>query len=293
MLPESPPLPYSLRQLTRLAQQIRSVAPQLTIGEHHLFLHHFGFSPLKAGGCIMPHAHPNYEVHIVVSHPIHDLTDNGRVLERGTVQLHGPEATHAYHSPDAPSQLLAICFSINPHVPVSAPVQALMPNVLWEIQLLFDEAAQRLPGWRDRTHRYLCAILARALQLASATQENSEPRCQEESEFVEVIDHYFRTHLHLLITLDDVADYVGVSRRTLTRTFRRLTDETVMSYLHKLRMYEAHTLVVNTTLPISEIAKSVGIPHPAYFSSCFHTFHRHSPHRIRQMLAQGEYVSAM
>ncbi len=70
-------------------------------------------------------------------------------------------------------------------------------------------------------------------------------------------------------TLVELAQQVGVSKRTLQRGFRDLFGTTVFGYLHTLRMKQAEQLLRNRQMRVSEVAHAVGYSHPGHFTEAF------------------------
>lgn len=60
------------------------------------------------------------------------------------------------------------------------------------------------------------------------------------------------------VPLDEIADAVGLSRRHTTRLFRQRTGLSIVEYHERQRIEMARTLLIETTLPVGEIAWRVG-----------------------------------
>ena len=71
------------------------------------------------------------------------------------------------------------------------------------------------------------------------------------------------------ISVQDIADAVGVSRFYLSRIFKANTGVTLMDYLNKLRFSKAEALLKSTDMSINEIAKAVGFNNISYFNRKF------------------------
>ena len=85
----------------------------------------------------------------------------------------------------------------------------------------------------------------------------------------------------------DVAEYVGVSVRSLNRMFHQCTGCTPMLYLRRLRIHKAKQLLREPGLSIKEIAARTGFADPFHFSRVFHQIDGLSPTAYRRsVLAQ-------
>lgn len=70
------------------------------------------------------------------------------------------------------------------------------------------------------------------------------------------------------LSVDEIAEHLGVSRSYFMREFKRGTDKTVNQYLTELRMDRAKELL-GTSKSVTEVAFEVGFNHSSYFSTVF------------------------
>jgi signal transduction histidine kinase/CheY-like chemotaxis protein len=80
---------------------------------------------------------------------------------------------------------------------------------------------------------------------------------------------YIHTHFAEFITRRDIADFVGLSERHLTRCFRQVMGITPISYLNRFRINQAKTLLATGKKEITEIALDVGFSSSGYFTRVF------------------------
>ena len=95
------------------------------------------------------------------------------------------------------------------------------------------------------------------------------------------IDNYLHGHLDGRVSLQGIADLVGMSPYALHRAFKATQGLPPLRYSLQLRMRRARALVEGTRKPIAEIAAEVGFADLAHFSN---TFRRHwgiAPSRLR------------
>lgn len=71
------------------------------------------------------------------------------------------------------------------------------------------------------------------------------------------------------LTIERLADEVGIDRSHLYRLFKQRTGLSVKDYLIQLRMDRACELLQNTDLPVGAVARSVGYGDALYFSRLF------------------------
>lgn len=83
------------------------------------------------------------------------------------------------------------------------------------------------------------------------------------------------------ITVQEIADYVNLSRSYLYKMFIKNLGISPQRYLINLRMYKATLLLKSTRLPIGEVASSVGYSDSLLFSKTFSKHFSMSPLNYR------------
>lgn len=86
------------------------------------------------------------------------------------------------------------------------------------------------------------------------------------------------------ITIEDIANYVGVSRSHLFRSFQTVLGQSPKEYLTNFRMKQACYLLENSDLSITAIANSLGFDNNLYFSKTFHKHKGMSPKEYRRRM---------
>jgi len=71
------------------------------------------------------------------------------------------------------------------------------------------------------------------------------------------------------ISVEEVAAFVGINRKYLTRLFQEITQDSPKHYLMNFRMKKAQDLLRNSELNIKEVSHSVGYADPLVFSKVF------------------------
>lgn len=87
--------------------------------------------------------------------------------------------------------------------------------------------------------------------------------------YVQKAIEYISAHYSYPITVEDIADYVGLSRSHLFRSFETVLQISPKEYLSQFRIKQACYLLKNTNLTITAIANSVGFESSLYFSKAF------------------------
>ncbi|MBF9000963.1 choline metabolism transcriptional regulator GbdR [Vibrio nitrifigilis] len=93
-----------------------------------------------------------------------------------------------------------------------------------------------------------------------------------------------------VIELDELASYVGLSRRQLERLFQKYLQCSPSKYYLKLRLYRARQLLRQTTMSIIDIATACGFVSSPHFSKCYRLHIGISP-KTERIGSQGGVLS--
>jgi AraC family transcriptional regulator len=83
------------------------------------------------------------------------------------------------------------------------------------------------------------------------------------------------------LSLDDIADAVGIEPERLARGFRRAFGEPLGAYLRRIRVNAAAMLLATTDEPISQVAGEVGFADQAHLTRWFGRYLETTPGRYR------------
>ena len=151
------------------------------------------------------------------------------------------------------------------------------------------ELAERQEGHGQAALAHLTLLLIELARLArdvvADLRRSGEPLL---AEVFAVIDR----RLGEPLSLRDVAGEVGMTPGHLTTVVRRRTGRTVVEWIIERRMAEARGLLVDTDLPVAEIAGRVGVSDPGHFTRLFSREHGMSPREWRGRQTRAAYASA-
>ncbi len=130
------------------------------------------------------------------------------------------------------------------------------------------------------------------LFLAKLMEENNlifpMPSVTQSSYVIEAIK-FIQFNYSTDISVDDIANAVGISRSHLYRVFVSNLGQSPIDYLTEYRINEACDLIKNTNLSISQIAVSVGFFDQFYFSRVFKKIKKIPPSKYMQSIEnQGD-----
>lgn len=141
----------------------------------------------------------------------------------------------------------------------------------------FGRLSQALPVSETVEARgLLMQLMVRFLRTAS----EPEP---EDGRFSPVLT-YIDENLHRDITLQNLADLIGLVPTYFSDLFHKTVGVRPMELLNRRRIERAQLLLASTNLPIQEVADQVGVRSPEYFSRLFRRFSGVSPRHYRRLL---------
>ena len=93
---------------------------------------------------------------------------------------------------------------------------------------------------------------------------------------------FIKEHLEEEISMQDIADNIGLSPEHLTRLFKKEIGTTPYQFYLKKRINLAQVLLTNTAMTIKEVAYRLGYKDEFYFSNCFKKYTGISPLNYRK-----------
>jgi LacI family transcriptional regulator len=93
---------------------------------------------------------------------------------------------------------------------------------------------------------------------------------------------FIRQQASLRVRVGDVAQHAGVSRRALERKFLEVLQRTPAEELRRFQLERARQLLVETNLPMPEVAEKAGFGSQAYLSAMFRKHFNQTPTRYRR-----------
>ncbi|HEV2345301.1 MAG TPA: AraC family transcriptional regulator [Actinocrinis sp.] len=157
------------------------------------------------------------------------------------------------------------------------------------IAAIETELADRAEGYRQAALAHLTLLLVDVARLAADIV--GDLRRSNETLLAEVFDVIERRFAEPL-SLRDVADGIGVTPGYLTTLVRRRTGRTVVDWITEHRMVRARRLLIETDLPVAEVARRVGLPDPGYFARVFRQSNGATPREWRQNAARHVTATA-
>lgn len=101
------------------------------------------------------------------------------------------------------------------------------------------------------------------------------------NQLIQNAKNFVHAHYHEPITLKLVAEEIGVHPNYLSNLFSKLTEETFLSYVIRVRIEKSKELLQNPQLKIYEISEFVGYNDYRWFSKLFKQYESITPQQYR------------
>jgi transcriptional regulator GlxA family with amidase domain len=97
---------------------------------------------------------------------------------------------------------------------------------------------------------------------------------------IEIIEQ-MESHISEPVELVAIADAIGLSRRQVERLFRQEMGRSPARYYLEIRLDRARHLLIQSTMPIVEVAIACGFVSASHFSKCYRELYDRSPQQER------------
>jgi len=258
---------------------------------------HAGMNEAKPGYRSGPRMVPFYSLHFVKSGAAEIVFGKeSAVLRKGDLFCLFPERMYTYrlHPDRDPLRMGWIAFDgkqasgILGAIPMNASTPFARQKATREFQLAFEQLLHAGTGTSMQDRVYRSVMLYRLLsQLLPNAPENDIPK--NPRQWIEESKNYMDTHYTEDITVQHVAEYVGIHRSYFSKMFAERVGTTPTSYLRRLKMDKA-LLMLEQGHSVLETALSLGYSDTASFSRAFHRFFGAAPtqyFRTKHGIVQG------
>jgi AraC-like DNA-binding protein len=252
------------------------------------------------------HFHTAFEItYIGQGHGQRLIGDNLAAFGAGDLVLIGPKLPHAYfHPPGFEKSGIGVQLGLIIFPTALAEKMTVGIAEMKLVRRLLNQASRGLVFGADTAAKAAIIIeqipralaaerYARLIQLlhllsldqdarpiaSAGFQPISQARCKDK---LDNLCQWITDHISESITLRDVAREAGMTIPSFCRFFKRSTGRTFNAFLHELRIGHACRLLVETDLPVSQIAFQVGYNTLSNFNRCFQLYKRASPARYRR-----------
>ena len=140
-------------------------------------------------------------------------------------------------------------------------------------EFIGKETLQDIKTWFTQ----ICSDLIRAINNINLVKQHK---------YVQKVKEYVENNLSSDISLNDVADYVGLNSAYLSKLFKDNFGKNFIDYLNKTRIDKAKLLLENTQLSIKEVGFRVGFNTVQNFMRVFRKYEGVTPGQFRDLYYQ-------
>ncbi|MBD3922304.1 helix-turn-helix domain-containing protein [Paenibacillus sp. PR3] len=151
--------------------------------------------------------------------------------------------------------------------------------VFSSIAYMIEEYTNKLQGYQTiLTSRFLELVVYLSRQYEGQELQGVQSNLMNLANVMSYIeDHYLET-----LSLEEIASYSGISVRHLNRVFQAYYQTTPFSYIQRLRLEHACSLLKQSSLSIMEVSLASGFNDSNYFTRQFTKVMGLSPKKYRQ-----------
>ncbi len=131
----------------------------------------------------------------------------------------------------------------------------------------------------------LSVLKKQQLSILLGAMNDDQPQTEEVNPLLEQLLDIVKEHYQEPgYSFDDMANALGLSKSTLTRRLKSLTDKSPVEILSDYRLNKAKQMLVSGNASVSDVAYAVGFSDPLYFSRKFKDAFGCPPSRINNLL---------
>jgi len=140
-----------------------------------------------------------------------------------------------------------------------------------------------LDGSGQHCRPHYVGSIAKAIVMRAMARRQNERRCRALPKWrLKKLEQYLAANIERSISLGDMAAVAGLSKMHFAAQFRVATGFRPHEYLLLKRVEQAKVAMLDTAMPLVEVAFSVGFSAQAHFSTVFKRFTGKSPARWKQ-----------
>ena len=128
-------------------------------------------------------------------------------------------------------------------------------------------------------HNKVCSLIFSILSEFNKRYEESllnEEKDSGEIAYVNRIKRYVVGNAHKVIKLNEVAETLHISVSYLCIVFKKITGESLVTYINKYKINSIKNLIINNNMTLKEASAVVGIKDAAYASRLFKKYENQS-----------------
>ncbi|MGD1820115.1 MAG: helix-turn-helix transcriptional regulator [Pleomorphochaeta sp.] len=127
-------------------------------------------------------------------------------------------------------------------------------------------------------------LLLKTYQLLDKISDSFDFNSIKNNQKIREAKYYINNNLEKKLTLEKVANEMGISAKYLSTLFFEVTNTTFKEYVNRQRIDKAKNLLSYSNKSLSEISNQIGINSPNNFISFFKKYTQSTPNSFREQL---------
>ena len=220
------------------------------------------------------HYHTSTEIHIIQSgYQLYGGDEERIRVGAGEFLIIPPSLSHIAAEEDPKTKKYALSFRLRAEAPIALPhalvVGTLSSSAWHSIAALCEERKMRSPYYVSMIDVRVWETVLEIFRTAALLATEPTVTAFEENERLLLAKQYIADNVRRGITLSELADYVCLGEKQLTRVFRSDTGMTAMEYIRKQRCREIEKLLADPSLSLRAISEIMHFDNEYYFNAFF------------------------
>lgn len=171
-------------------------------------------------------------------------------------------------------------YANSPVISLPKKEQTIIESLLYNI---ITEGREKEENYKAAIQFHLAQILIRSNRYAQQTYIPKQDRNYKSDQAITQVILYINKYHTEFINLDMLADKFYISKAHLSRTFKKVTGQTIIQYLNFCRVRTAKNLLRKSNLSILEISARTGYNSVSHFGRIFKSITGTTPTEFRNL----------
>ena len=244
------------------------------------------------------HYHDTYEIYLQLSGKRYLFYDNTcYTLERGDLAIFAPFDIHYAQSRESDYyERYVVNFRLEDMSKIldSGEIHLLKQKINPCVVHLTEDRTQKVFELIKRVDEYYnrkglfsdklvySAMLQLLVYVAECIDDETATDGEKISPQIIEVMKYINKHYAEDLNLDNISDIACMSKYHLCRKFKEATGATLLQYINNVRLTKVHSMLINTDMPIEEIAECTGFSSSMQLTRVFKSVYNIPPRTFRK-----------
>ena len=244
------------------------------------------------------HYHDTYEIYLQLSGKRYLFYDNTcYTLERGDLAIFAPFDIHYAQSRESDyyeRYVVNFRLEVMSKILDSGEIHLLKQKINPCVVHLTEDRTQKVFELIKRVDEYnkrqgllsdklvYSAMLQLLVYITECIDDETATDGEKISPQIISVMKYINKHYAEDLNLDNISDIACMSKYHLCRKFKEATGATLLQYINNVRLTKVHSMLINTDMPIEEIAECTGFSSSMQLTRVFKSVYNIPPRTFRK-----------